>query len=71
MTTKSKKILEAALKLTERERIAIAERLLANLSLDEDEPFADSWEEELDRRLAESEETRDPGIPWPVLRRLR
>ena len=66
MTVKSKKILEAALKLSEAERYAIASRLLEELSSDEEEQMEETWEGELKRRMKDD----DPGIPWEVVKTL-
>jgi putative addiction module component (TIGR02574 family) len=67
MTARSKKVLEAALKLSAKERFEIAERLLADPSLDEEEPFEETWDAELKRRMKDD----SPGIPWEVLKELR
>jgi hypothetical protein len=71
MTVNGQEILEAALKLSPKDRGEIAEQLLESLPLDEDEDyvldeelFDDDWEAELNRRIALNE----PGIPWEVVK---
>ncbi len=57
--------------LTPKERLALLGDLWDSLS-PEDVPFTEAQRSELDRRLDEFEQDRDPGIPWgEVLRRIR
>ena len=57
--------------LTLKERLALLGDLWDSLS-PQDVPFTEAQRSELDRRLDEFEQDRDPGIPWgEVLRRIR
>jgi putative addiction module component (TIGR02574 family) len=69
--TVGQEIVEAALRLPERQRAEIVQELLASLSPDEVELVEDAWAAELDRRLAEFEAgTADP-VPWDELKHRR
>lgn len=68
------KVIADALALSDEERAAVAEEILA--SLDPTEPdspeAAAAFKAELDRRRAAYQSGEEPGIPWPEARaRLR
>lgn len=74
MTANVQVVLDSALKLSEDERIALAEELFASVvpARIETEPLAD--EEllaELDRRAAEFQIDPTAGIPWGDVKNLR
>lgn len=73
-STAAAKLVADALALSDEERAAVAEELLA--SLDPTAPdtpeAAAAFKVELDRRRAAYESGEEPGIPWPEARaRLR
>ena len=64
MSTDAKKLLEAALRLPDRERLRLAERLLATFDGDPDPDAAEAWEAEIARRSREIEAGLVAPIPW-------
>lgn len=68
MKATSKEIMEAALKLSEKDRVSMVERLLETLSPDEGDLVDDSWDAELDRRLEDFKRHPDTSIPWEQLK---
>ncbi len=69
MTTKTKKLLDEALKLSPTEREALAGRLFDSLeTVDPDAEAA--WQAEVARRIAELDEGKVKPIPWSEARRL-
>jgi putative addiction module component (TIGR02574 family) len=67
MTTPSQAILDAALALSEDERIQLVERLLESLSAEPDELTDDELFSELERRHAEYQRDPSVAIPWTDL----
>jgi putative addiction module component (TIGR02574 family) len=69
MTTKAKKLLDEALRLTPAEREALAGQLFD--SLETDDPNAEAaWQAEIERRIAELDQGKVKAIPWAEARRL-
>jgi putative addiction module component (TIGR02574 family) len=64
MGNDTKKVLEAALRLPETERLRLAERLLATLGGEPDGDSAEVWEMEIARRSREIEQGLVKPIPW-------
>ena len=67
MTTPGQAILDAALALSEDERIQLVERLLESLSAEPDELTDDELFAELERRHAEYQRDPSVAIPWTDL----
>lgn len=73
-TPAAAKVIAEALALTDEERAAVAEELLASLDPTQpDSPEAiTAFKAELDRRWAAYQSGEEPGIPWSEVRaRLR
>jgi putative addiction module component (TIGR02574 family) len=68
MTAEARSLFEAAMKLSEAERIVLAERLLDTVSAASAPAFDTAWEMELERRAAEMDRSEDAGIFWQALR---
>jgi putative addiction module component (TIGR02574 family) len=64
MNSDAKRLLEEALRLPGRERLRLAESLLANFDGDPDPDAAEAWAEEIARRSREIEEGLVEPIPW-------
>ena len=69
MNANSQEIMNAALRLSETERARIAEQLLESLSPSSEEALDDAWSAELDRRLADFEQSGGDAVPWVELKR--
>ena len=74
-TSAAAKVIAEALALSDEERAAVAEELLASLdpTQPDDSPEAvAAFKAALDRRWAAYQSGEEPGIPWPEVRaRLR
>jgi putative addiction module component (TIGR02574 family) len=68
MTGDADKLLEEALRLPDRERLRLAERLLASLDGEPDPDAAEAWDEEIARRSREIEEGPVESILWPEVK---
>jgi putative addiction module component (TIGR02574 family) len=69
MSSKTKKLLEEALRLPPAEREALAGRLFD--SLEKDDPGAEvAWQAEVERRIAELDQGKVKPIPWAEARRI-
>ena len=68
MNDKSLEIMAAAMQLPEAERVLIVERLLESLSPDGGAALDDSWEAELERRLADFKQSEDGAVSWEELK---
>jgi putative addiction module component (TIGR02574 family) len=64
MTRGAKKILEAAIKLTESERLQVIEELLASLEPAPENEVDAAWAAEVERRSREIKEGTVQAIPW-------
>ncbi len=69
MSSETKKLLEAALRLPGSERLRLAERLLATFDGAPDPDAAKAWEEEIDRRSRDIEAGLVEPIPWSEVKR--
>jgi putative addiction module component (TIGR02574 family) len=68
MTSKAKKLLDEALRLSPAEREALAGRLFD--SLETDDPDAEAaWQAEIERRITELDQGKVKPIPWAEARR--
>ena len=69
MSSKTKKLLDEALRLPPAERETLAGQLFD--SLEADDPDAESaWQAEIERRIAELDQGKVKPIPWAEARRL-
>jgi putative addiction module component (TIGR02574 family) len=64
MTRPAKEIVNAAIKLTENDRLQIVEELLASLEPDSDDGVDAAWAAEIERRSIEIKEGIVRPIPW-------
>lgn len=68
MNVNSKEIMEAALLLSEVDRLAVVERLLESLSAPEEAMAEKTWGDELERRLEDFRLSPETAIPWEHLK---
>jgi putative addiction module component (TIGR02574 family) len=68
MQSTCQSVFEAALKLSEVERIRLVEQLLETLNPEAEGVFDDEWCAELDRRAAEFDAGTADAVDWSVLR---
>jgi putative addiction module component (TIGR02574 family) len=68
MKQATKKVLAAALELPEKEKIQVAEELLAAIDGEADPDAARAWEEEIARRTLEIERGEVKPVPWSVVK---
>jgi putative addiction module component (TIGR02574 family) len=64
MTQAAKKIVSAAIQLSESDRVQIVEELLASLEPASDEDVDAAWVAEVERRSTEIKERTVRTIPW-------
>jgi putative addiction module component (TIGR02574 family) len=64
MSSNAEKLLEEALRLPEKERLRLAERLLATFDGVPDADAAEAWQAEIARRSRELEAGLVKPIPW-------
>ncbi len=66
------KVLDSALKLSQEDRAAIAERLISSLDRTVDDDVEISWQKEIEKRVHEIQSGAIVMIPWEEARkRLR
>ena len=68
MSTQYQVVLNAALTLSEPEKVLLVERLLETLSSEPEELAEEDFAAELDRRWAEFQQDRSSATPWPEVR---
>ncbi len=68
MTRPAKEIVNAAIKLDERDRLQIVEELLASLESDNDDDIDTAWATEIERRSREIKQGIVRPIPWPAVK---
>lgn len=68
MTRPAKEIVDAAIKLTENDRLQIVEELLASLEPESDENVDTAWAAEVERRSIEIKQGSVRPIPWPEVK---
>lgn len=68
MKSSAKDILDQALKMSEDDRAAIAERLLASLDAKPDQAVEEAWQQEIQRRLSELDRGDVECVPWEEVR---
>jgi len=61
-------LLREVLRLSARDRAALAEALLASLDEDVDDDAETAWRSEIERRIAELDSGSVSPIPWHVVR---
>jgi putative addiction module component (TIGR02574 family) len=64
MTRPAKEIVNAAIKLTENDRLQIVEEILASLEPESDDDVDAAWATEVERRSIEIKEGIVRPIPW-------
>ena len=69
MSTDTEKLLEEALRLPGRERLRLAERLLATFDGEPDPDAAEAWGREIARRSREIEEGLVEPVPWSEVKK--
>jgi len=62
-------VIEAALKLSEAERLEIAGRLYESVEGPPDSRTEEEWDQEIERRLKAAESGEEKAIPWEEARR--
>jgi putative addiction module component (TIGR02574 family) len=67
--TKAEKLIEEAKKLSEADRIRLAERILATLDGEPDSGAAEAWAREIERRSREIEEGLVEPVPWSEVKK--
>ena len=70
MKQTTKKVLNAAMELPEREKIRVVEELLAGLEGEADPGAEAAWTAEIERRTREIERGEVKPIPWSAVRKL-
>lgn len=70
MKQTTKKVLDAAMELPEKEKIRIVEELLAGLEGEADPEAETAWIAEIERRTKEIERGEAKPIPWSTVRKL-
>ncbi|MBI5314762.1 MAG: addiction module protein [Nitrospirae bacterium] len=70
MKQTTKKVLDAAMELPEKEKIQIVEELLAGLEGETDPEAEAAWIAEIERRTKEIERGEAKSIPWSTVRKL-
>jgi putative addiction module component (TIGR02574 family) len=68
MTQQTLDLLQKALSLSEEERAALADSLFASLDGTVDEGAEKAWEQEISRRIAETDSGKAKMIPWEEVR---
>lgn len=68
MKSSAKHLLDQALKMSEDDRAAIAERLLASLDAKPDQAVEEAWQQEIQRRLSELDHGDVECVPWEEVR---
>jgi putative addiction module component (TIGR02574 family) len=69
MKQSAKKILNAALDLSEPDRVKVAEELLATLDGKPQKAVDAAWAEEIERRTREIEQGKVKPVPWSTLKK--
>ena len=68
MTQQALDLLQKALSLSEEERAALADSLLASLDISVEEGAKKAWEEEISRRIVDIDSGKAKMIPWEEVR---
>jgi putative addiction module component (TIGR02574 family) len=68
MTTWAEELYKKALDLNERERAALAARLIESLDTEVEEGVEAAWLAEVERRMEELDSGKVQGIPWDEVR---
>ena len=70
MTPDAREILDAALKLNEQEKAAIAASLIESLDSEYDEGCGEAWAVEVAKRMRELDSGQVKAIPWSEVRKM-
>lgn len=68
MTMATRKVLEEALRLPEKQRAVLAGRILSSLEPGRDEGVEAAWAREIDRRVRDLDRGAVKTIPWKRVR---
>lgn len=68
MKSSAKELLDRALEMSENDRAAIAERLLASLDAKPDQNVEEAWQREVQHRLSELDRGDVECVPWEEVR---
>ena len=68
MSSQADKLIEDVIRLSEEDRIRLAERLLATLDGEPDDDAADAWASEIGKRTREIEDGKVHPVPWSEVR---
>lgn len=68
MTRPAKEIVNAAIKLAERDRLQIVEEIVASLEPDSDDDVDTAWAAEVERRSQEIKRGVVRPIPWAAVK---
>jgi putative addiction module component (TIGR02574 family) len=71
MTTTGQTILQAALDLPEKDRIALVEQLLVSISPDTNDTDEEELTALLEERLADVQQGRTPTVSWADLKKQK
>jgi putative addiction module component (TIGR02574 family) len=69
MSGEARKLLRAALRLSAKERAAVARSLIKSLDEGSDPEVEAGWAEEITRRVKEIDEGKTKLLPWSQVRR--
>ena len=69
MSPSSEQFLETALSLPEADRVELVESLISSLQPTDRPPFADYWQEVIQRRSADLRSGLTTAIPWTEVKR--
>jgi len=64
MTAKVKRVLDDALKLSEKDRAAVAAKLLDSLDSDAEDEIEAAWAAEIQKRVDDLDQGKVKAIPW-------
>lgn len=70
MTTAADNLYQAALKLSDRERAELADKLLESIDPALDTGWAESWDAEIAKRIDDLDQGNVKTIPWAEARRI-
>ena len=70
MAPDAQEILDAALKLNDQEKAAIAASLIESLDPDYDEGSDEAWADEIAKRIRDLDSGQVKTIPWSEARRM-
>ena len=69
MTNATETVFQAALQLPDRDRAELAAKLIESIDPDTDADWAETWDVEIAKRVAELEEGKVQTVLWSEVRR--